>query len=134
CCGVVGLKPSWGRIPTDGLFPLCPTYDTAGPLARTVTDVALMWSVLAGAPVPDPRLSGLTVGVLTQAPSVGGAALPPSDSALRHVERLEQLGARVVAAEIPEPPNDTWPLFFHEAAETHRATYPSLAGEYGDNV
>ena len=31
CCGVVGLKPSWGRIPTAGVFPLCPTFDTVGP-------------------------------------------------------------------------------------------------------
>ena len=41
CCGVVGLKPAWGRIPTDGVFPLCPTFDTVGPMATTVADVAL---------------------------------------------------------------------------------------------
>ena len=32
------------------------------------------------------------------------------------------------------PPGDTWPLFFHEAAESHRATFPARADEYGDNV
>ena len=52
----------------------------------------------------------------------------------QYVERLEQLGARVVAAEVPEPPDDTWPLFFHEAAESHRATFPERAAEYGENV
>ena len=35
---------------------------------------------------------------------------------------------------IPEPPDDTWPLFFGEAAESHRATFPSRADDYGDNV
>ena len=55
-------------------------------------------------------------------------------AAERYVERLEELGARVVEAEIPEPPDDTWPLFFHEAAESHRATFPARADEYGDNV
>ena len=134
CCGVVGLKPSWGRIPTEGVFPLCPSFDTVGPMATTVEDVALMWSVLAGAPVPEPRLAGLTVGLLTKPPSVGGPALPKNRAAERYVGRLEELGARVVEAEVPEPPDDTWPLFFHEAAESHRETFPARAADYGENV
>ena len=94
-----------------------------------------MWSVLAGAPVPEPRLAGLTVGLLTQPPSVGGAG-PPENRAARAVRRATR-GARCDASsrrEIPEPPADTWPLFFHEAAEAHRATFPARADEYGDNV
>jgi aspartyl-tRNA(Asn)/glutamyl-tRNA(Gln) amidotransferase subunit A len=134
CCGTVGLKPSWGRIPIDGVYPLCPTFDTIGPMATTVADVALMWSVLAEAPVPEPRLAGFTIGLLTKPPSVGGRALPENRAAEQYVGRLEELGARVVEAEVPEPQADTWPLFFHEAAESHRATFPSRADEYGENV
>ena len=134
CCGLVGLKPSWGRVPTEGVFPLCPSFDTVGPMARTVAEVALAWSVLTGSPIPEPRLAGLRVGLLTKPPSVGGAALPENRAAEQYVERLERLGARVVEAEIPEPPEDTWPLFFHEAAQSHRATFPERASEYGDNV
>jgi Asp-tRNA(Asn)/Glu-tRNA(Gln) amidotransferase A subunit family amidase len=134
CCGVVGLKPGWGRIPVDGVFPLCPTFDTVAPIARTVAEVAQMWSVLAAAPVPEPRLAGLRVGLLTRPPSVGGPALPPNRAAEAHVPRLEELGAVVVDAEIPEPADDTWPLFFHEAARSHRGTFPARADEYGDNV
>jgi aspartyl-tRNA(Asn)/glutamyl-tRNA(Gln) amidotransferase subunit A len=133
-CGVVGLKPQWGRISTDGVFPLSPTSDTVGPMATSVADVALAWSVLAAAPVPEPRLERLTVGLLTKPPSVGGSAPPENRSAERYVERLEQLGASVVETTIPEPPADTWPLFYGEAAEAHRDTYPSRADDYGDNV
>jgi aspartyl-tRNA(Asn)/glutamyl-tRNA(Gln) amidotransferase subunit A len=134
CCEVVGLKPAWGRIPTDGVFPLCPTFDTVGPMATSVADVALVWSALAGAAVPEPRLRGLTVGLLTRPPSVGGPPAPDNRSAEQYVARLEELGARVVEASIPEPPDDTWPLFFYEAAESHRVTFPSRADEYSDNV
>ncbi|MFN2628546.1 MAG: amidase [Gaiellaceae bacterium] len=134
CCGVVGLKPAWGRIPTAGVYPLCPTFDTVGPMARTVQDVALAWSVLTGEPVPEPRLEGLRVGVLTKPPSVGGPSLPENRAAEQYVERLEELGARTVETRIPDPPDDTWPLFFHEAAEAHRATFPARADEYGENV
>jgi aspartyl-tRNA(Asn)/glutamyl-tRNA(Gln) amidotransferase subunit A len=134
CCGVVGLKPAHGRIPTEGVFPLCPTYDTAGPMATSVADVALMWSVLTGAVAPDPRLDGLTIGLLTRPPSVGGPAAAENRAAEQYVEQLEALGARVVETSIPDPPDDTWPLFFHEAAESHRATFPSRADEYGENV
>jgi aspartyl-tRNA(Asn)/glutamyl-tRNA(Gln) amidotransferase subunit A len=134
CCDIVGLKPAWGRIPTEGVFPLCPTYDTVGPMATSVADVALMWSVLAGAAVPEPRLDGLTIGLLTRPPSVGGPPGAENRAAEQYVEQLEALGARVVETSIPEPPDDTWPLFFHEAAESHRTTFPSRADEYGDNV
>ena len=116
------------------MFPLVPSFDTVGPIARTVEEVALAWSVLADAPVPEPQLRGLTVGLLTKPPSVGGRALPENRAAEQYVVRLEELGARVVAAEIPEPADDTWPLFFHEAAESHRATFPEQAAEYGENV
>ena len=40
----------------------------------------------------------------------------------------------MVETEIPEPPEDTWPLFMYEAATSHRTTFPSRAGDYGDNV
>lgn len=40
CCGVVGLKTTWGRVPTAGVWPLAPSLDTVGPLARDVTGVA----------------------------------------------------------------------------------------------
>jgi Asp-tRNA(Asn)/Glu-tRNA(Gln) amidotransferase A subunit family amidase len=134
CCGTVGLKTSWGSLPMDGIFPLCPTLDTVGPMARTVADVALAWSVLSQKPAPEPRLAGLTVGLLTRPPSVGGGTRPDESLAgEEYVARLEELGARVVPATIPGPAANTWPLFFHEAAESHRATFPARAAEYGDN-
>ena len=36
CCGVTGLKTTWGRIPAQGIWPLAPSYDTVGPIARNV--------------------------------------------------------------------------------------------------
>jgi aspartyl-tRNA(Asn)/glutamyl-tRNA(Gln) amidotransferase subunit A len=135
CCDTVGLKMRWGSMPMDGIFPLCPTLDSVGPMARSVEDVALMWSVLREQAAPEPRLAGLTVGLLTRPPSVGDGRTPEgSDAAEQWVARLERLGARVVAASVPEPSANTWPLFFEEAAQSHRATFPSRADEYGENI
>ena len=52
-CGVVGLRPSLGRVPSWPTTNLWETTATSGPLARTVDDVALLLSVIAG---PDPRV------------------------------------------------------------------------------
>ena len=133
CCETVGLKPRWGSIGMEGVFPLCPTLDTLGPMATTVEDVALVWSVLKGEPVPEPRLEGLVVGLLRQPPMVGdGRETEPSDLAEGWAADLERLGARVVEGRVPEPSASTWPVFNHEALESHRATFPARAAEYSD--
>lgn len=67
-CGVVGLRPSAGRYPQTGIAPISHTRDTAGPMARTVLDVALLDSILCGQ-VPDANFSparaeNLRLGVL----------------------------------------------------------------------
>ena len=130
-----GLKSQWGLIPLDGVFPLCPSLDTVGPMGRTVEDVALLWSVLAETAVPEPRLDGLTVGLLRRAPDLGdGRETETSDAAEEWVADLERLGARVVESAIPAAQADTWPLFLHEAAASHRETFPSRADEYAFTI
>jgi Asp-tRNA(Asn)/Glu-tRNA(Gln) amidotransferase A subunit family amidase len=132
-CDVVGLKPRWGGVPIDGVFPLVPLLDTVGPMARSVADVALLWSVLTGAEVPEPRLAGLTVGLLRQPPEIGdGRPTERSDAAEAWVADLERLGARVVEATVPNATASTWPQFQHEALRSHAATFPSRSDEYGD--
>ncbi|SDF90125.1 amidase [Klenkia brasiliensis] len=69
-CGVVGLRPTHGSVPLDGVFPVCDDVDTVGPLARTVSLVARAQRVLtgssAGLPEPAaPRRIGIPVQLLT---------------------------------------------------------------------
>ena len=134
-CGTVGLKSRWGVLPLDGVFPLCPSLDTVGPMGRTVADVALLWSVLSGCTAPEPRLDGLTVGLLRRAPDLAdGRETESSDAAELWAADLERLGARVVESVIPAARADMWPLFLHEAAGSHRATFPSRADEYAATI
>lgn len=65
-CGLVGFKPTAGRIPRDGMIPLAPSYDTVGVLAPSVDCCALLDAVLADAPAARPAplpLQGLVLGV-----------------------------------------------------------------------
>ena len=134
-CGTVGLKPRWGGIPTDGVFPLAPTLDTVGPMARSVGDVALLWSVLAERTVPEPRLRGLVVGVLRQPPELGdGRPTETSDLAEQWIADLQRLGARVVEARVPNPTANTRAVHLSEAARSHASTFPGRAEEYSDIV
>jgi len=51
-CGVVGMKPTFGRISTAGMVPLAPSQDSVGWIGRSVEDVALAWQTLSGLPRP----------------------------------------------------------------------------------
>jgi len=122
-CGVVGLKTPHGAISTEGVFPLVTSLDTVGPMARTVADCALAWSVLSGEPVPEPSLEGKRLGKLTRPPSLG------EPSGAEHDPRAGALPGQEV--ELPVPNSDVWPVFYAGARDSHRDTYPARAAEYG---
>ncbi|WFU47294.1 amidase [Sinorhizobium terangae] len=64
--GLVGFKPTARRVPLDGAFPLSPSLDSIGPLARTVADCALADAIMAGdtpGPLTPLALDGLTLGL-----------------------------------------------------------------------
>ncbi len=119
CCGVVGYKPAFGSLPVAGVFPLAPSFDTPGPMARTVAEVALVDAVLSGRPMPSPRLAGLRVGVLAET---------------GHEESLAALGARLEAIALPEPDADLMPVFDAECAITHLESFPRLRERYGADL
>lgn len=122
-CGVVGLKTPLGAISTAGVYPLAPSFDTVGPMARSAADCALAWSVLSGEPVPEPQLDGKRIGVLKRIPTLGADPPGPPDP------RSERLGD--VEVTVPVPEAEIWPVFNAEAVESHRATYPARAHDYG---
>ena len=54
CCGLVGIRPTVGLVSRKGVIPISHSQDTAGPMARTVTDAALLLNIMASAPEDDP--------------------------------------------------------------------------------
>lgn len=114
-CGVVGLKPTNGRVSRHGGMPLSWTLDTFGPLTRTVADNALVLSAIAGAdpqdasaskrPAPDyaktlgESIEGVRVGVLEGA-ELSGVSEEMREAYGEACEALERRGARLV----PKPP------------------------------
>ena len=101
-CGVVGLRPTTGRVSGRGIAPISLTRDTAGPIARSVADCALLDSVLTGASeaLPVASLSGARLGIPENHfwedldPGVRSVA----EAA---VERLRAAGAQVVSVALP---------------------------------
>ncbi|MGH2547503.1 MAG: amidase, partial [Actinomycetota bacterium] len=97
-CGVTGLKPTHGRVSLEGVMPLAPSLDTAGPLASTVEDCAIVLSVLTGDAVPEvPRpVEELTVGSLG---SLHVAFLHPEvlEATMAVVDVFAELGAATSA-------------------------------------
>jgi mandelamide amidase len=78
-CGVAGLRPTIGRYPQAGIAPISHTRDTAGPIARTIDDIALLDAVLADmaneGPLPELHPASLRLGVLREQ---GFATLDPA--------------------------------------------------------
>ena len=119
CCATVGFKPSLGKLSLAGTFPLAPSFDTVSPMARTVADCALMYSVLSGDPVPEPRIAGLRIGVLAPCPQA---------------DQLAALGAELEVVELPTSEVELMPLFAAECVLTHRGLYPERAAEYSPDL
>jgi aspartyl-tRNA(Asn)/glutamyl-tRNA(Gln) amidotransferase subunit A len=110
CCGVVGFKPTWGRVPAAGVFPLSWSCDHVGPIAGDVAGAALLFEVMAGDPAPaapapepgrrPPGAGGPRIGRL--AAEALGPVDPPVTAALDELcERLEAAGARIDEVTLP---------------------------------
>jgi len=101
-CGIAGLRPTSGRYPGAGIVPISHTRDTAGPMARTVADVALLDGVIAGDRVAaePPRLAGLRIGIprLPFYDDLDRELAAVIDAALA---RLSDAGCILVEADLP---------------------------------
>lgn len=108
--GLAGFKPTTGRIPLDGVFPLSETLDSVGLLAPSVACCATLDSILAGLPLEPPSVmpvEGLRLAV-PQSLVLDDLNAAVAETFSRTVTRLSQAGARIVdipfseLAEIPE--------------------------------
>jgi len=119
CCGVVGLKPTVGLVSRSGIVPIAHSQDTAGPMARTVSDAATLLGVMAGPDPNDPAtlqdgvrlfqdyreylkpggLRGARIGVLrAKAFSFASRLDPILENA---IDAMKREGAEVIAVEFP---------------------------------
>jgi amidase len=151
-CGVVGLKPTWGRVSRDGVFPLVESFDHIGPIARTVADAALLLHCIAGpdprdpstrvqdapppAPLPRDDFRGVRIGWDEEYATMG--VFPEVVAAVRAArDRMESLGATIVPVQLPElePTVTTFTdVFDVEMLAAHARFYPARADDYGPIV
>jgi aspartyl-tRNA(Asn)/glutamyl-tRNA(Gln) amidotransferase subunit A len=126
CCGVAGFKPSWGLVPLDGCFPLAPSYDHAGPMARDVATCARMLEALA--PGFSPTRAEL------EEVEVGVAWTELADPLVRaRVEEAAERFPRRRRLELPLP-EGFYETFNREVADVHRELFLEHADSYGANV
>ena len=152
-CGIVGLKPTYGRVSKRDVLPLSTSLDTVGPMTRSVADAAIVLQAIAGydaldpncvdAPIPNylsemaAGANGLRVGVVR-----GDYRLPMDDELERAVEaafvQLGGLGATLVdPVELPllrEALPHNFTIISSEAAAFHLQWLDERPGDYGQDV
>ncbi len=150
CCGVVGMKPTWGRVSRYGAMPLSFSLDSIGPITRTVSDNAIMLQSIAGCDSQDPSASDLAVpnymaglengvkGIKLAVPK--NYFLDPANDEInilfdRVLEAYKRIGADLVAVTIPESivktNNMTSLIISVEGASIHQEWLIKRPEEYG---
>ncbi len=124
-CGVVGLKPTAGLVPRDGVVPVSSTLDHTGPMARTVDDVALMLDVIGGTMPPGDESRPLRIGRPVEWFFDWGTdeALRAADDA---IAALVELGATVRDVSLPSAHlagMTAWTITVREFAEVRAADH-----------
>lgn len=149
--GVVGLKPTYGRVSRAGVFPLAGSLDHVGPITRTVADSAAWLQVIAGYDPLDPTSSklpvadylqelqkgvtGLRIGVDEQYVTTG-VQPAVTKAVLAAVDVLRTLGAEIVPITVKESDLDElvqawYRLTAADALVAHADYYPARQDEYG---
>jgi amidase len=150
--GVVGLKPTHGRVPLHGVAELAYSLDHVGPMARSVADAALVLDVITGFDARDPHarqapppraaaalgdgVRGLRIGIdeafahQDQDPAIVAPILACADV-------LRDAGAEIVPVRVPSFPHvaECWlPICAAECAEAHADLYPARRDDYGPQL
>lgn len=152
CCGIVGLKPTYGRVSKFGCFPEAWTLDHAGPMARTVGDVTILLDAVSGYDWRDPTSLNLppTRTADALAGDIGGMIIGINeafffnevDQAVDDVVRdgirsLESRGAIVEPVEIPHIEDAEYAITIIDTSETSTAHHGALRErphDYGEDV
>jgi aspartyl-tRNA(Asn)/glutamyl-tRNA(Gln) amidotransferase subunit A len=122
CCGIAGFKPSYGFVSAEGVFPLAPTFDHAGPLARDVAGVVELMRALVPGFEPQP----VSLADLSLAVTWADRCEP--------LVRARVLGAATATAVDLPTAEAVAPAFMREVGDVHRELYPENAELYGDNI
>jgi aspartyl-tRNA(Asn)/glutamyl-tRNA(Gln) amidotransferase subunit A len=123
-CGLVGFKPTYGLAPLEGCFPLAPSFDHAGPMARDVAGCVAQLQAL------DPGFEPAERRPLR----VGLAGTEHADPLVRaRVEEAAALFPDARSLEFPEIER-SGPAFMREVAEVHRELYDEQPEAYGEEV
>ncbi len=151
-CGIVGLKPTYGRVSRAGILPLAWSLDHAGPLTRSVEDAALVLNAIAGYDREDPSSSHEPVPDFTTSLNQGVQGLRlgiPRDHLTDFVQAdvarafasavgtLQDLGARIVDLALPRVRYAgiaSQAIMSAEATAVHANTLRANASDYGDDV
>jgi aspartyl-tRNA(Asn)/glutamyl-tRNA(Gln) amidotransferase subunit A len=137
--GVVGLKPTYGRVSKYGVIPMSPTLDTVGPLTRTAEDCALVLGAIAGhdpfdsgsvpEPVPDYTrglhrgVEGFRLGLDREHFLAGRVSADVRKASEAAIDELRALGAEIVEVRLPELAYASaagMPVLLADTSEWHR--------------
>jgi aspartyl-tRNA(Asn)/glutamyl-tRNA(Gln) amidotransferase subunit A len=151
-CGVVGLKPTYGRVSTRGVVPLSWSLDHVGPMARRVTDAALLLDVIAGRDPADPGsadvptdaylasiddgIAGWRIGVIGD-DWLGDVDAEVLDAFRVAVDALASAGAWVdglVAPDLPDAARLNGLMTTADAAAFHRERMERAPDDFGADV
>lgn len=151
-CGIVGLKPTHGRVSKYGVFPLAWSLDHIGPMTKTVSDAAILLEHIAGYDPMDPTsvdlwvppytqylngdLSGMVIGIEEEY-FFNFADQDVAQLVRKVLEKLETLGARVKPVSIPalrHAPFAELVTITSEASAIHHNNLKERPTDFGDDV
>ena len=152
-CGIVGLKPTYGRVSKRGVLPLSWSLDHVGPMTRTVEDAALMLQVIAGYDTEDPGSTDIAVPSYSAEIAKGikgmriavlrGSFVLPMDADIENafeesIKILKGLGAMVTdPVELPyieDTLSANITIISSEAATVHQTEMDGRPHDYGEDV
>jgi aspartyl-tRNA(Asn)/glutamyl-tRNA(Gln) amidotransferase subunit A len=143
-CGIVGLKPTYGRVSARGVFPLAPSLDHVGPLCRSVLDTALMLQAIAGYDSLDPTsvdwpVESYTDALEVKAESRIGIVRRPFFDDLDHeiqvafdkaLEQISNMPSAIVETELPSSPTAVQAAEVYAVHSKYFAESPELYGDW----